>query len=521
MYRLVGFRGWPALVLKFTILGIVDIFGGLAASSAVAAASWWLAGALLAALLFINWAYLFRTPTAVKFMAPGIVFLLAFVVVPIVYTVAMSGFKFQTGNIIAKDDAVVQVINRSISEDASGTAYDMTFGRDEQGRFAALLKNQLDGVVSFATVDGLTPLAEGDYKVDEFDVPNATSGFTALSEDEVADLGDEILAVRFPAGDGVYVSPQYAELAILLTQDLTYDAATDVITSASTGKTYIDGGAGNFVAKDDPKDVLEPGWRTTNFPENFTKLVTDPSLRDPFFRVFLWTVLFALLSVITTFAVGLLLALAMDKKIRGRAVYRSILILPCAIPSFMSILVWRGMFNREFGIVNRVLMDIGLISENIGWLDSTTTARFVVVLVNLWLGFPYMYLISTGALQAIPTELKEAAAIDGASPIQAFRRITLPLLLQILSPMLISTFAFNFNNFNIIYLLTEGGPREAIAGERAGGTDILISYAYQTAISAPTSRDFGMASAISMFMFVIVAALSLVSIRRTKSLEEF
>lgn len=521
LYRLVGFRGWPALVLKFSILGIVDIVGGLAASSAVAANSWWLAGALIATLLFINWVYLFRTPTAARFMAPGIVFLLAFVVVPILYTVAMSGFKFQTGNIITKDDAIVQVINRSISEDASGTAYDMTFGRTADGEYAALLKNQLDGTVSLATPKGLRPLVAGEYSVNEYDVPNAAPGFVALTPDELSDLGDGIMAVRFPAGNGAYVSPQYAELAILLTQDLTYDPDADVITSASTGAQYVDGGSGNFVAKNNPEDVLEPGWRTTNFPENFTKLVTDPSLRDPFFRVFLWTVIFALLSVITTFAVGLLLALAMDKKIRGRAVYRSILILPYAIPSFMSILVWRGMFNREFGIVNRLLLDVGLISESIGWLDSTATARFVVVLVNLWLGFPYMYLISTGALQAIPTELKEAAAIDGASPFQAFRRITLPLLLQILSPMLISTFAFNFNNFNIIYLLTEGGPREAIAGERAGGTDILISYAYQTAISAPTSRDFGMASAISMFMFIIVAGLSLVSIRRTKSLEEF
>lgn len=521
MYRFVGFTGLPAIFLKFAVLAVIDIVGGLAISSAFAAGSYVLGGALLGALLFINWVYIFRAPTPAKFLAPGLVFLLAFVVVPIVYTVAMSGFKFQTGNVITKSDAIEQVIARGVSEDASGTAFDITLGRGADGQFEALMLSQIDGTASRATLAGVTPLAEGEYGVNEWGVPNSAAGFTPLTSDELSQLGDEILSIRFPVGDGSFVGIQFAELAVLLTQDLTYDAQRDVLVSASTGAEYVDNGDGNFVNAADPQDVLTPGWRDVNFPDNFIKLVTDKSLRDPFVQVFVWTVLFAFLSVLTTFAVGLLLAVALDQRIKGRAIYRSILILPYAIPSFMSILVWRGMFNREFGVINRVLIDLGIISENIGWFDETFTARMVVIIVNLWLGFPYMYLISSGALQAIPGELKEAAAIDGATAWQAFRQVTLPLLLQILSPLLIASFAFNFNNFNIIYLLTGGGPREAIAGERAGGTDILISYAYQTAISNPTSRDFGLASAVSMFMFVIVAGLSLWSLRRTKSLQEF
>ena len=521
VYRFVGFRGLPATLLKFAFLAIIDIVGGIAASSAFTGNSVILGVALVIALAFINYSYIFRAPTPVKFMAPGIVFLIAFVVVPILYTVVMSGFKFQTGNIITKQDAITQVLARSVKADPSGTAYDITLGH-YQGQLAALMRNQTDHTVSLATQQTITPLAAGSYTTDSNGVPNKTAGFTPLTPDEVANLGDAVQQLRFPDGHGKYVAPQYGSLAVLVSQDLSYDPKTDTIKSASTGVTYVDGGQGNFVNPKNPStDFLTPGWRTPNFPQNFVGLVTNPELRDPFIQVFIWTVMFALLSVLTTFIVGLGLALAMDKKIRGRAFYRSVLILPYAIPSFMSILVWRGMFNTDFGIINRILMNFHLISQNIDFFNSSTDSKAIVILVNLWLGFPYMYLISSGALQAIPSELKEAASIDGASAWQSLRQITMPLLLQILSPLLISSFAFNFNNFNIIYLLTGGGPRDALAGQRAGGTDILISYAYQTAISQPNARDYGLASAISMFMFVIVAGLSLWSIRRSKALEEF
>jgi arabinogalactan oligomer/maltooligosaccharide transport system permease protein len=139
--------------------------------------------------------------------------------------------------------------------------------------------------------------------------------------------------------------------------------------------------------------------------------------------------------------------------------------------------------------------------------------------VNLWLGFPYFYLIATGALQALPSDIEEAAQLDGARGSQIFRLIKLPLLLQILSPLLIASFAFNFNNFNIVYLLTAGGPTDVLAGETAGATDILITYAYKTAFGS-AEQNLGLASAISVIMFVIVGLLSMWSLRRSKVLEE-
>ena len=143
-----------------------------------------------------------------------------------------------------------------------------------------------------------------------------------------------------------------------------------------------------------------------------------------------------------------------DKRMRGRKLYRSLLIIPYALPGFMMALVFRGMLNRTFGI-NRWL------GIDVGWLETPALAMFSLVLVNIWLGYPYMFLVSTGALQSIPTDLKEAAFVDGATGFTTFRKITLPLLLTAVSPLLIASFAFNFNNFVIVYLLTQGGPRSS------------------------------------------------------------
>jgi len=160
-----------------------------------------------------------------------------------------------------------------------------------------------------------------------------------------------------------------------------------------------------------------------------------------------------------------------------------------------------------------------LLHLDVQWLHDPWLAKISVLLVNLWLGFPYFYLISSGSLQAIPKELSESASIDGANPRQIFRLITLPLLLRMLTPLLVASFAFNFNNFNIIYLLTGGGPAFSF-GSVAGATDILISYTYKLAFDT-TIQNYGLASAISVVIFIIVAAMSMYGIRKSKVLDDF
>src|SRR6266511_3360130 len=218
-------------------------------------------------------------------------------------------------------------------------------------------------------------------------------------------------------------------------------------------------------------------------------------------------------SVMVQFTLGLLCALALHSdRVRGRKAYRILLVLPYAMPAFAMLLVWRDMFNAAFGLINR------LFGLSVDWLGQPWTARFAVILVQLWLGYPYMFLVATGALQAIPRDLTEAASIDGASAWQSFRRVTLPLLLVALTPLLIASFAFNFNNFNAIFLTTEGGPFPA-DNPSVGATDLLITYTYRLAFGAQGAQ-YGFAAAISIYIFAIVALISAVSFRRTRSQEE-
>ncbi len=229
--------------------------------------------------------------------------------------------------------------------------------------------------------------------------------------------------------------------------------------------------------------------------------------------MFVWTIVFALLSVLLSFALGLLLAMVFNnQRMRGRRFYRSLIIIPYALPSFMTALVWRGMLNQQFGVINRWL------GTSLPWLDGQWLPYLSILLVNTWLGYPYMWLVCTGALTSIPSDLIEAAAVDGATGPAAFRRITFPLLLVAVAPLLIASFAFNFNNFNIIYLLTEGRP--PIPGSDAGRTDILISYTYKLAFAGGRGADYGFASAVSFIIFILVAGISAFSFRYTKAFEE-
>ena len=243
-------------------------------------------------------------------------------------------------------------------------------------------------------------------------------------------------------------------------------------------------------------------------------MIHDSQVRGPFLRVFLWTVIFATLTVVFSFSLGLFLAITLNKPgMRFRTFYRSILVIPYALPGFLSLLVWQGLLNDDFGVVNR-----NILHTHVPWLFDANWARVAVILVSTWLTTPYFFLVSMGALQSIPAELNEAALVDGAGPWQNFRKVTLPLLLVAVAPLMIASFAFNFNNFGNIYLLTGGGPNTS-DGSVAGATDILISYTYKLAFVVGKGQNYGLASAIGILIFFIVAAISAASFWRTKALE--
>jgi arabinogalactan oligomer/maltooligosaccharide transport system permease protein len=363
--------------------------------------------------------------------------------------------------------------------------------------------------LSVGDASGLKPL--GSATVDLSGKVTAAPGYTILNAGQVSRRSAEVTNFAVPTSAGairsIGLSRAYEGRATRR-----FDAGCDCVRDTTNGHVWTaDEKSGSFV--DSSGERLAQGWRVGVGFSNFTKVITDPAISGPFARTFLWNFGFAVGSVLVTFALGVICALALNAvRLRGRSVYRILLVLPYAMPSFAMLLVWRDMFNSDFGLINR------LFGLDVDWFGNPWSARAAVILVQLWLGYPYMFLVATGALQAIPKEMNEAAEVDGATGPQRFRRVTLPLLLIALAPLLIASFAFNFNNFNAIYLTTEGGPFSA-DNPAVGATDLLITYSYRLAFGG-AGAQYGFAAAISVFVFLIVATISALSFRRTRAQEE-
>jgi len=225
-----------------------------------------------------------------------------------------------------------------------------------------------------------------------------------------------------------------------------------------------------------------------------------------FLRVFLWTIEWSAISVFGALVVGMAFALVLNRKdLEVRSAYRTLLIVPWAVPSFITVLMWGGLMDSDFGLLNQVVRGLGL--QAVPWLTDPFWARVSVLMVNVWLTFPFMMSITLGALQSIPGDLYEAADIDGASKPTQLWKITIPMLRNALVPVIITSFAFAFNNFIGIYLLTKGGPALAGGGE-AGATDILVSYCFKLGFNL--SR-YGLASAYAVLIFLIIGTLSVIN----------
>jgi len=235
-----------------------------------------------------------------------------------------------------------------------------------------------------------------------------------------------------------------------------------------------------------------------------------------FWPVFVWTVSFAAGTALLNYIAGFLLAVALNNpRLPERAVYRTLLIVPYAMPSAITILVWAGLLNQSFGGVDALLTTLHL--PSIPWLTDPTGARAATLLVNLWLSFPFNMILCLGALQAIPNDIYEAATVDGASPLDRLRLLTLPLVYRITSPQLVGAFSFNFMNLNIVYLLTQGGPPKVGGSGFSGSTDVLASFTYNLTLS---SHRYELAAAVGIIIFFIQVLLAILGFALTGNLKE-
>lgn len=239
------------------------------------------------------------------------------------------------------------------------------------------------------------------------------------------------------------------------------------------------------------------------------------SLKNVFFPVLGWTICFAVISTVGCYAMGLGLAILLNNPhMKESKIYRAALIIPWALPSTIAILAWQGLLNEQYGGINNLLQSISI--ANIPWMTNAFWARFGIIIVNIWLGFPYMMNVCLGGLQAISDDYYEAAKIDGATKFQCFRRITLPMVTRLSIPLVISTFASNFNNFGNIYMITQGGPARA-DNQFAGYTDILASTTYKMTTD---SNRYELSATFSVLIFIIVGTFTLINMRASGSFEE-
>ncbi len=259
---------------------------------------------------------------------------------------------------------------------------------------------------------------------------------------------------------------------------------------------------------------------------NIKNMIQLPMWNKTFVGIFSWTVVWAIISSFTCYTAGLLVALFLNsKRVPLKRLFRTIYILPYSVPALISLLIWYNLTNGQFGPINLTLKELGIIdpyfgviANNIGWLSDPMLARMTVVMVNLWLGFPYFMALLTGVLTSIPEEMYEAAEIDGASTLQKFFKITVPMVLIATAPIITMTFAANFNNFNAIFFLTGGGPQGLYdAGAEAGATDILITWIYKLTMNR---QMYNIAALMSLIIFVVIGSLSIYNFRKTGAFNE-
>lgn len=507
-------RWGPGFVVKLVLMALVNAFGVYVLFMSFTKDSWGIFAAMLALLIFADWIYFSGRTLPLKYIIPGLTFLLIFQIYTIGYTMYVSFTNYGDGHNSTKANAVTALLMQNENRVPESPTYPLKVIKDGGELGFAIVD---DGTVMIGSSE--TPLhAEPNAVVSDGKITEVP-GWEILTMNQIVQQQQEVVDLRVPVSDDPNagsIRTTDGSTGFQARSVLNWDPQADTMTNIDTGVVYRDNGQGQF--ESDDGQTLPVGWRVGVGFDNYTKAFGgDSKYSGPFYQVLLWTFAQALLSVALTFLLGLFLAITFDKKIKGQKIYRTLMILPYAIPGFISALIFAGMFNKSYGFINQVILG----GAQVPWLQDPWLAKFAILFVNLWLGFPYMFLIATGALQSVPEDVTEAAKIDGASAWRQWVSIKMPLVLIATAPLLISSFAFNFNNFTLIYMLTGGGPSFGDPSVPLGHTDILITMVYKmSGIDGGATKDFGLASALSILIFIIVGTISAIAFRQTRKLEE-
>lgn len=472
---------------------------------------------LLMLTALVNAVFLFDRLYPLRWLTPGLLLMLLLVVYPALYTFYIAFTNYSDGHLLTKEQVIAQLEQQFFTPPGS-PSFAWRAYRSPDGHYLLWLTDQQGNRFIGSARDGLVPVQPDDQRFGPLDtdgLPRTIGEYVKLDRIQVVQYLSELQNLTIQANEGT-IRIASLDAAPLARRKYSYDPSGDILIDQEIGTVYRPV-QGTFTAPDGT--TLSPGFATVVGAHNFVRAFTDPDIRAPFLRVFAWTFAFAGLSVLSTFSVGLGLALVLnDQRLPLKGIFRALAIIPYTIPGFISILVWVGLMNPYYGPVNLTIQQLTGVSPQ--WFSDPTLAKIAILLVNTWLGYPYMLLVSLGALQSIPADLYEAAEIDGGSRFQQFRYITLPLLLVAVGPLLIGSFAYNFNNFTVVDLVTEGGPPMPGTFTPAGHTDILISYTYRLAFAGGRGSDYGFAAAISVLIFFIVMTITALNFRFTRALEE-
>ncbi len=502
------------LTVKLVLVGLLDALLIISIATAITS-QWWLAVAFFAVVLVgVNVIYLTKWAMPLKYLLPGLVFMIIFQIYTMFFTGYASFTNYGTGHLDDKDAAIV-AIQQSNVVPVEGSPEYAVVPVLKDGQVSMLVTDPSTGQVSLGTNEGLTPVNPADVQLTGTKV-TGLAGYTSLSLAEMSSNPDykaqwDTLRPPVDKAQGTYLRANSITKATIAKSGFLFDPAQNAMIAASGDVYKADNERGNFMSP--TGEPLNPGWRVMVGGANYLSLFTDETIRARFLPIAGWTFFFAIVTTFLNFAMGLLLALVLnERRMRGQKIYRLLLIIPYGLPGILTVLIWKGMLNTDFGLINQI------IGSPVPWLTDPWLAKLSILLVNLWMGFPYFFLVCSGALTAIPSYLKEAAFVDGASGSYAFRTVVLPLLLVATAPLLVTTFAFNFNNYTLIEMLTKGGPFSGSIIE-GGSTDLLINYTFRTAFNA-ASQQLGLASAIAMVIFLIVGTVSAYGFRLTKRLED-